>query len=490
MVSHTLPVIIQGGMGVGVSAWPLARAVSLTGQLGVVSGTALDVVLVRRLQLGDRGGHLRRALAAFPFPEMAARILDRYFVPQSKPAESPFAHRQVIGAEPSQEELELVVAANFVEVYLAKENHTGIVGINYLEKIQLPTLPSLFGAMLAGVDYVLMGAGIPRAIPGVLDRLSRGEPCELPLNINGAGSDDHFAARFSPLEFARGTLPPLERPHFLAIIASSALAQMLARKASGRVDGFVVEGPTAGGHNAPPRGELSLNSRGEPLYGERDLVDLDSLRALGLPFWLAGSYGSPEQLRAALDEGATGVQVGTAFAFCDESGLSDPIKQRVSRICRNGQPDVFTDPVASPTGFPFKVLRLPGTLSEAADYRHRRRICDLGFLRQGYRKPDGTLGWRCPGEPVDAYVRKGGQPEETRGRKCICNALVANIGLAQVRRDGRREQPLVTCGNDLSSVARLLELRGTDSYSAQDVVRYLAGHDRPLAVARTQLNEA
>ncbi|MGD8321328.1 MAG: hypothetical protein PVJ02_12765, partial [Gemmatimonadota bacterium] len=36
------PVIIQGGMGVGISGWRLARAVSSRGQLGVVSGTALD----------------------------------------------------------------------------------------------------------------------------------------------------------------------------------------------------------------------------------------------------------------------------------------------------------------------------------------------------------------------------------------------------------------------------------------------------------------
>jgi nitronate monooxygenase len=74
------------------------------------------------------------------------------------------------------------------------------------------------------------------------------------------------------------------------------LALTLARKANGRVDGFVVEGPTAGGHNAPPRGKLQLNDLGEPVYGERDRVDLTKLRDLGLPFWLAGGYGSRERL--------------------------------------------------------------------------------------------------------------------------------------------------------------------------------------------------
>jgi len=46
--TRRLPVIIQGGMGVGVSSWWLAQAVARTGQLGVVSGTALDAVLARR----------------------------------------------------------------------------------------------------------------------------------------------------------------------------------------------------------------------------------------------------------------------------------------------------------------------------------------------------------------------------------------------------------------------------------------------------------
>lgn len=66
LAAATLPVVIQGGMGVAVSDWRLARAVSLTGQLGVVSGTAVDVLMTRRLQSGDPGGHVRRALAAFP----------------------------------------------------------------------------------------------------------------------------------------------------------------------------------------------------------------------------------------------------------------------------------------------------------------------------------------------------------------------------------------------------------------------------------------
>ncbi len=467
------PIIIQGGMGAAVSDWKLARAVARTGQLGVVSGTALDVVLARRLQLGDRDGHLRRAIEVFPYPEVAQRVLQRYFVPGGKSATVPFKSVSTLSLQPSRAQLELIVVANFVEVYLAREGHTGEVGINYLEKIQLPTLPSLFGAMLAGVDYVLMGAGIPVAIPGVLDRLSEGSAVELPVRIASAGENDHPTVRFDPAWFTGDKHLQLDRPQFLAIVASATLATMLSRKSKGRVDGFVVEGPTAGGHNAPPRGEMQLTECGEPLYGPRDTVDLQTFRSLGLPFWLAGSYGAAEQVTAALKQGAAGVQVGTAFAFCDESGLRGDIKRQVLTRVQQGDCRVFTDPVASPTGFPFKVLQLEESLSDTVRYTQRPRICDLGFLRQGYQQTAGVVGWRCPGEPVATYVRKGGHEQDTTGRKCLCNALLSNVGLGQVRRDGQCELPLVTCGDDIMSIRQFLPTPYATSYTARMVVEQL-----------------
>ena len=472
MIQGSLPIIIQGGMGVGVSAWQLAKAVSLTGQLGVVAGTALDTVLVRRLQSGDPGGHLRRAFEEFPFPEMAAGVVDRYLVPDGKPVDAPFASTKLLTEAPTQAQLELIVLANFAEVFLTKEGHDGLVGINYLEKVQLPTLPSLFGAMLAGVNYVLMGAGIPTAIPGIIDRLCEGKAVELPLRIDGADRDERFFAKFDPHEFTESRVSWLRRPNFLPIVASATLATMLKRKSSGAVDGFIVEGPTAGGHNAPPRGRTQYNDRGEPIYGKRDVVDLKAMEALGLPFWLAGSYGSPEQVTQALEAGAAGVQVGTAFAFCDESGIDADIRHEVIQSCKEGTLDVRTDPLASPAAFPFKVLSLMGSLSDTVAYQLRKRRCDLGFLRQGFKRADGTLGWRCPAEPVSSYVKKGGT-EGTDGRKCICNGLMANIGLAQVDRDGQHELPLITCGDDVKNLLQFLKTPEALSYSAREVVSYL-----------------
>lgn len=466
------PPLIQGGMGVAVSHWRLARAVASAGQLGVVSGAGLDLLLTRRLQLGDPEGHYRRALGHFPVREIAERIRETHFIEGGKAPDEPFRRIAMHTAVSSNGLATLALVANFAEVWLAKEGHAGVVGINYLEKMQLPLLPSLYGAMLAGVDYVLVGAGVPREIPGVLDRLARHEDVSLRLHVEGAGAEDDFRLQFHPRGTLEAELPPLRRPYFLAIVASNALATTMIRKANGRVDGLVIEGPTAGGHNAPPRGPLALNERGEPRYGPRDEVDLGNIRDLGVPFWLAGSYGRPGRLREARALGAAGVQVGTAFAFCRESGLDGGIRRSLLERARRGSVDVTTDPFASPTGFPFKVARLEGTLSELDVYEQRPRRCDVGYLRHPYRKADGSLGYRCPAEPVEVYVGKGGVGSETVGRKCLCNALLANVGLAQLQEEGYVERPLVTSGDDLAGVGRFLA-PGADSYSALDVIRRL-----------------
>jgi len=459
-------------MGAGISSWTLANAVSKAGQLGVVSGTALDVLLARRLQVGDPGGHMRRALSHFPIPDVAQRIIDRYFVEGGKAADKPFKPKPVPSLKPSKMLEELLVAANFVEVFLAREGHDKPVGINYLEKIQAPNLPSIFGAMLAGVSYVLMGAGIPKAIPGILDRLANNQSVELRIDVEGADSGETITTEFDPMKFCGGQVPEIGRPDFLAIVSSATLASMLKRKSSGEVNGFIIEGPTAGGHNAPPRGQMQLSIEGEPVYGDRDVCDLKAINKLGLPFWLAGSYAEPERIAEALELGAAGVQIGTAFAFCEESGLDPELRNASVQMSIENSVKVFTDPVASPTGFPFKILEMDGTHSDQSSYEARTRICDLGYLRHAYKKDNGKIGWRCPSEPVDDYLKKGGNIEDTVGRKCVCNGLLANISLGQIQQDGLLEKPLITSGDDAAFVARFLK-PGALSYSAIDVIEYL-----------------
>lgn len=471
------PLIIQGGMGVGVSGWQLARAVSIRGQLGVVAGTALATTFARRLQQGDIGGHLRRALEAFPASAMARRQLEKYYRPSPGKAGA-FKRHSLPAARMPRSLLELTIVASFAEVFLAKAQHRGIVGLNLLEKVQLPTLPTLFGAMLAGVDFVLMGAGIPRAIPYVLDRLAKWEPAELALDVARALPGEKFTTSLDPAAVLPDAAVELKRPRFLAVISSAVLAKTLVLKSSGRVDGFVVEGPSAGGHNAPPRGAMELSPRGEPVYGPRDDPELDKIRDLGRPFWLAGSFGRPGRLREALALGAAGIQVGTAFAFCDESGIRADLKQRVIRSSHGGDVEARTDPRASPTGFPLKVVQMTDTLSERDVFEARPKVCDLGYLRQAYRSPDGRLGYRCPGEPERDFLKKGGDPQQIEGRKCVCNGLLATVGLAQVQKRGYVEPPLLTAGLDVRDVARFVN-PGRDSYSAADVLDRLLDTTSP-----------
>jgi NAD(P)H-dependent flavin oxidoreductase YrpB (nitropropane dioxygenase family) len=481
--ARTLPLIIQGGMGVGISGWELARAVSRAGQLGVVSGTGLDILLARRLEDGDPGGHVRRALEAFPIPGVAARVLTQYFRRRGRPAGTPYRTVPMLRQRMSVKREQLIMIATFVEVYLAREGHDGAVGINLLTKIQLPTLASLYGAMLAGVGFVMMGAGIPIEIPGVLDRLADHEPATLRLEVAGvcARAGEVEELRFDPRRHGVPTTRPLTRPRFFAVVASNSLATLLARKATGRVDGFVIEGPTAGGHNAPPRGEARRNERGEPIYGKRDMVDLAAIRELGLPFWCAGGMGSPEALTAAIEAGAAGIQVGTLFAFCNESGLSAETRRELLASARAGLLDVFTDPLASPTGYPFKIVVRSNAPIETVP---RTRVCDIGHLRTLYRESDGSVGYRCPSEPVEAYIAKGGAVSDTIGRQCLCNALFANIGYGQLRPDGTTEAPLITAGDQVKKLGQFLA--GRESYTANDVLDYLlAGAPRPPEIQRT-----
>ena len=261
-----LPPVIQGGMGVAVSGWPLARAVARLGQLGVVSGTVLETVHARRLGDGDPGGHLRLAYASFPEPSLVRRVLDRWFVAGGRPPGEAYRAVPMFRLESPRALRELTVLANFAEVQLAKSGHNGPIGINYLEKIQIPTPDALYGAMLASVDYVLMGAGIPSDVPHLLNDLARGVPVAYRVAVTGAGPHDGHAVRFDPAQFVARPAR-LVRPRLVAIVSSNTLASFLAKNPETRPDGFVVEYHCAGGHNAPPRGPVVLDERGQPVYG-------------------------------------------------------------------------------------------------------------------------------------------------------------------------------------------------------------------------------
>ncbi len=456
------PLIIQGGMGIAVSSYHLAKAVSMAGQLGVVSGTAIDAVMAMRLHYGDILGNVRRSLNNFPVKEIGQQMIDKFYNTNNKIKQ--MFKFTMPSLNMNQEKENEIVTANFSEIFLAKEGHKGIVGINFLEKIQFPNLAGIYGALLAGIDYIIMGAGIPKEIPAVIEKLTRHEKVEYTCNVENAKEPKKMV--FDPSRFGLSNLK-LKRPKFLAIISSNILAATLMKKSPVSPDGFIIEGHQAGGHNAPPRVSGVFNENGEPLYGEKDIVDLEKLKELNVPFWLAGSYGTKEGLKKALAAGAAGIQAGTVFAFTKEAGFTDDIKQKV---ISSDSINIKTDPFASPTGFPFKVADIAGSLSDNEIYNKRQRVCNLGYLRTAYEKDDGSIGYRCAAEPVEMYVKKGGREENTRGRKCLCNALMAAAGFPLTCKSGEEEKPLITMGDDYKSV-----ISRPYGYSAEDVVKEITG---------------
>ena len=470
---HRRPWLIQGGMGIAISHWPLARAVAQSGQLGVVSGTGIETVFVRRLQDHGVDEGLRAVLDRFPLASVVDEVLAKY-ASKRRAAGTPYKAVPMLSHRNVQSSHDLLVLAAYCEVAQAKVGHDGLIGINLLTKVQIPTAPTLFGAMLADADYVVMGAGIPAHIPGILNQLARGAAVDTALEVEGSVDKEHVPMlRFDPARFLHGS--NVRRPKFLAIVSSHVLATALTRRSTGTVDGFIVEKPIAGGHNAPPRGALTVDLEGNPIYGERDRVDFAVMRELGTPFWLAGGITSPERVREAYEVGAEGVQVGTLFAYCRESGMDGDLKRAVIAEARKGDVRVMTSTRASSTGYPFKVAAIEGTLSDEEVYAQRHRVCDLGYLRGAYLKSDGAIGYRCPSEPVDIYVSKGGNDEDTIERTCLCNALMATAGFAQIRRKGVLEPAIVTSGDCTNEIAPLLV--GRVDYGAVDVIAFLQdGH--------------
>jgi len=467
-MSNSLPVIIQGGMGIAVSNWELAKTVSMQGQLGVVSGTAIDNVMARRLQDGDLSGNTRRALAQFPNQEVVSKILAKYFIEGGKAANVPYVMVPKITLEQKRDAQEILIAANFVEVWLAKEGHNGLIGINFLHKIQMTTAASVFGAMLAGVDYIIMGAGIPRELPKLIRSIAKLEVGSVPVDVIGGPA---ALTSINPLDFvSAGT--QIKKPKFLAIISVDVLGTYLARDEETRPDGFIIEHNSAGGHNAPPRGKWEFDENGEPIYGPKDIADIEKMKKLELPFWLAGTYGNPERVKAALAQGAAGVQVGTLFAISNHSGFSSKTRGQLLNKLKSNNLEIKTDVKASPTSFPIKIAKLEGHTSTADGFAARPKLCDLGYLREPAISETGRTIYRCPSEPDDQYIKKGGAIEDIEGRKCLCNGLMANIGLPQVRKDGYEEAPIVTLGSDIEG-AKVLLKDHPDGYGADEAVKWL-----------------
>jgi NAD(P)H-dependent flavin oxidoreductase YrpB (nitropropane dioxygenase family) len=408
-------------------------------------------------------------MASYPHQDTIKEITDRFYIEGGRPEGKPYLDVPKLSIKGNLFSNRLLAVASFVEVWLAKEGHNGLIGMNILEKIQLAIPAQLYGAMLADVDYILIGAGIPAQVPQLLNEISQGN--KVAMKVDVADTKDKHYLHFDPRTLGVDNFP-IKRPLFLAIVTSHALVAYLNKDEETKPDGYVIEYHVAGGHNAPPRAKNHVNDEGEAVYNELDIPNLEKIHASGSPFWLAGGYATPDKVKEAISYGAQGVQVGSLFALAHESGFTDDNRSSILVSLADPTMRVMTDASASPTGFPFKVIQNNQTLSNDNLYKERTRICDLGYLRTMFQREKGGIGYRCPAEPLDNYEFKNGEVDQAQGSKCLCNALMADIGLGQVRPDGRTEISLLTFGSDLDG-PRALRALHPDGWNAVQALNFL-----------------
>lgn len=400
--------------------------------------------------MGDLDGSLRLVLEHFPYPAAARHVWQHFFVPGGKGDEQPFE----LVSQPHLEEgpalVELTVLANFAEVFLARQGHTGWVGVHYHDSARLALLPSLFGALLAGVDFLLVSASGVAAVQPALRRLLAHESAALDVTLTDT---DRLTCGFDPHSLGSGHSPALRAPILLAVCETVDEAESVLTGA-GFDGGFIVQAPSGAGW--------------------LEAAEFARLRSLGRPFWLGNVAATAENFARVSQEGAGGLQVNTPFTFCAESALDPDLKRRVLTLVRQDPNHLFTQLSALPDGQPFRVLRLEETAADPEISAARLRLCDVGWFREVYRRPDGSVGYRCPGEPMHHYLLKGGDATTAARQPCICNGVLAGLGLAQLQ-DGRElERALVPVGEDVRELRRFLKPGGVE-FTAADVVKDLTG---------------
>lgn len=425
-------------MGAHISCARLANATSRLGALGVVSGVGLRHIVAEQVRAGDA---VAIELAkTFPIASYVEDLLSfakggsRHTKPV--PMDVPDRAKNVVSHR-------LAVIGAYVEVMRAKSGHKGKVGINVMWKCALTVLPTIYGAMLGGVDALLCGAGVPMELNEIVTTLREGGNLEF-SPLFGTGTRVYLDVSGDP---AADLLARFEEPKVLPILSNYAFPKRMMdiwerTRGGAKPFAFVLEHYAAGGHNAPPRNKVA--------FGEADDINgyFDKVLGMGVPVYVAGAFehgGTRKDFEYWTGRGAYGIQVGSRFALSHESGLRPDLKEQVVAANAEGSSEVETDLVLSPTGYPFKVVKLPGTLSDTEVYHSRTRICNRGYLLTGKieTRDDGTEEevYLCPSMPERQYAHLGGHAEDLDGRICLCNALLSTAGFYT-----DKEKPLVTLG--------------------------------------------
>ena len=336
--------VVQGGMGVGVSLYPLARAVALQGGLGIVSSAFLDRVVSRR----------------------SGKKLNSY-------------------------------DAAFEEVSLAKAEG-GFAGINIMCALVRDYEASVRGALDAGADAIISGAGLPLSLPAIQ--------------------------------------PPRDTA-LIPIVSSGRALELICKrweKLGYRPDAVVLEGPLAGGHLGFKIDQIDLESN--RLENLLPPVKEIALKYGDFPVIVAGGVYTYDDILRFLKMGAGGVQMGTRFLVTEESSASAAYKKAV---VESKEDDIVIahDP-GSPCGMPFRVIKQSPMYASALK-KLRAPKCDKGYL---LLKDEEGKFTRCLAK------------ESNEHHFCICNGLLSSGGY-----NPDKEEPLYTVGTNASRIDKLLTVK-------------------------------
>ncbi len=335
--------IVQGGMGVGISLSPLASAVAREGGLGIISSAGLDRLVSKR----------------------------------------------------NEKRVNCYEAA-YEEVSLAKESG-GRVGINVMVALVRDYEDSVRGALDAGADVIISGAGLPLGLPLIHPP---GETALIPI-VSSARALEIICKKW-------------ERLHY-------------------RPDAVVLEGPLAGGHLGFKAGEIGLESN--KLENLLPPVKDIAMKHGDFPVIVAGGIYSHADIEKFLAMGASGVQMGTRFLATEESSASSEYKQAV--VNSKEEDIIVADDPGSPCGMPFRVIRQSPMFVSALN-RLRAPKCDKGYVLL----KDSQGGFtRCPAK------------ENNENYFCICNGLLSSAGYGS-----QKEEPLFTIGTNAYKINNILSV--------------------------------
>lgn len=341
----TIPVpVIQGGMGVGVSLAPLASAVAREGGLGVISSACIDRIVSKR------------------------------------------TGRKVNTYEATREEIELA------------KDKGGFAGINIMVALQRDYVDSVRGAIDAGADAIISGAGLPLNLP-----------------------DIH---------------PPKDTA-LIPIVSSARALELICKKWDRfkyRPDAVVLEGPLAGGHIGFKMDQVDLESN--KLENLLPPVKDMAIKYGNIPVIVAGGIYTHEDIQRFLAMGADGVQMGTRFLATEESSATEAYKQAVVEV--NQENTYLAYRPGSPCGLPFRII-YQSPMYQSTLRQLRTPKCDKGYVLNKDEKGNYTL---CPAK-VD-----------NKDYFCICNGLLSSAGY-----NSDKEEPLYTVGTNAYRVDRILAVR-------------------------------